>query len=190
MARLLACTGGSGAILRGLLGSRNSLRRNLLALLFASPWLFLAAVRIFALDFRWPLIPIVAFTPQAVLWMLLPLVVALLLRARWMALAIGVAMLWLIVLIAPRTIANDQPEAHGRTVHLLTANLLVGGASLPDLEKVIDQADPDIIALQEVTPENVAALRTAGVMKSRPYVLGSPEPGSTGDATSASPVTI
>lgn len=166
-----------------LLGSRNSLRRNLLALLLASPWLFLAAVRVFALDHRWPLIPIVAFTPQAVLWMLLPLAIALLLRARWTALAIGVAMVWLIVLIAPRTISDGQPEANGRTVHLLTANLLVGGASLPDLEKVIDQADPDIIALQEVTPENVAALRAAGVMKSRPHVLGSPEPGSTGYVT-------
>jgi len=166
-----------------LLGSSNSLRRNLLALFLASPWLFFALVRGFSLDRVWPLIPLVSFTPQALLWMLLPLVLALLLRAKWMALVVLVAMLWMTALVAPRTISNDQPAAGGATVQLLTANLLVGGASLDTLAQVIDQTDPDIIALQEVTPENVAALRRLGVMRARPYVVGEPEPGTTGYVT-------
>lgn len=166
-----------------MLGSSNSLRRNLLALFLASPWLFFAVVRGLALDRVWPLVPLVSFTPQAVLWMLLPLVLALLLRAKWMALVVLVAMLWMTALVAPRTISNDQPEAQGGTVQLLTANLLVGGASLDTLAQVVKDTDPDIVALQEVTPENVAALRRLGVMRSRPYVVGDPVPGTTGYIT-------
>lgn len=166
-----------------MLGSKNSLRRNLLAFFLASPWLFFALVRGLSLDRVWPLIPLVSFTPQALLWMLLPLVLALLLRARWMALVVLVAMLWMTALVAPRTFSNEQPAAEGRTVQLMTANLLVGGASLEALEQVIAQTDPDVITLQEVTPANVTALRAAGVMRSRPYVSGDPQPGTTGYVT-------
>lgn len=166
-----------------MLGSKNSLRRNLLALFLASPWLFFALVRGFSLDRIWPLVPLVSFTPQALLWMLLPLVLALLLRARWMAIVVLVAMVWMTVLVAPRTFANDQPVAGGKTVTWMTANLLTGAASVRELEKVISGSDPDIITLQEVTPANVAALRAAGVMRSRPYVVGEPATGSVGYVT-------
>lgn len=165
-----------------MLGRKNSLRRNLLALAIASPWLFALIVRALALDFTWPLIPIVALSPQTLGWSLLPLAVALLLRARWTALALFVAMVWVGLLIVPRTAPNDQPPAQGRTVRLFTANLKIGSASMPALAKLIHEDRPDIIGLQEVTPANMRELRKLGVMSSRPYTAGHPDTGSVGYA--------
>jgi endonuclease/exonuclease/phosphatase family metal-dependent hydrolase len=44
----------------------------------------------------------------------------------------------------------------------------------------IRETDPDIIALQEATPDNVELLRNAGLLKDRPYLAGEPRWGTLG----------
>lgn len=156
------------------------MRRNLLVAFFTAPWWLFALMRIFSLDREWPLIPAVAFTPQVTVVVILPLLLALLLRAKWMALGIGVLALILLAMISPRAVGGSQPEPGGKQVKIFSANLLHGDAEPKSLLAAIRRADPDIIALQEATPENLEMLREAGVLRELPYVAGDPEWGTQG----------
>ncbi|MFT4049363.1 MAG: endonuclease/exonuclease/phosphatase family protein [Solirubrobacterales bacterium] len=153
-----------------LLGSTNSVRRNVLALAIAAPWLIVVLVRLLGVDRIWPLVPLVAFTPQTLLTLLVPLVVALVLRAKWSVAIVGAAMISLAFVIAPRLITNDQPAASGKTLRILTANLLHGDASPAPLVAAIRSSRADVIALQEASLNNIAELRAAGILKTHPYV--------------------
>ncbi|MGK2877077.1 MAG: endonuclease/exonuclease/phosphatase family protein [Solirubrobacterales bacterium] len=86
----------------------------------------------------------------------------------------------LVALLLPRAIGNDQPDAKGQFVTIFSANLLVGGAQTAPLLAAIEQTDPDIIALQEATPTNLETLRAAGVTKTHPYFVGTPDIGARG----------
>ncbi|MGH2959136.1 MAG: endonuclease/exonuclease/phosphatase family protein [Solirubrobacterales bacterium] len=163
-----------------MLGRKNSVRRNLLALLIASPWLVMAAVRIFSLDRFWPFIPVVAFTPQILVMMAVPIIAAFAMRARYMLILLVVTAGVLVALLLPRAIGNDQPEARGQSITIFSANLLAGAAETGPLLAAIERNDPDIIALQEATPGNLAALKAAGVMNELPYFAGIPEVGTRG----------
>lgn len=149
-------------------------------LLLASPWLVMAFVRIFSLDYFWPLVPVVAFTPQILVLMAIPVVLALLLRARYMLIFLVVTAAVLGALLLPRAIGNGQPEARGQAVTIFSANLLAGAAETGPLLAAIERTDPDILALQEATPENLETLKAAGVMKELPYFAGTPEFGTSG----------
>lgn len=156
--------------MRVFLGGKNSLRRNLLALLVFAPWLAVALARLFSLDSGWPLIPLVAFTPQTLLTMLLPLGAALLLRARWTALGVVLAMAVLVIVILPRVTEDDQPVASGDSVRIFSANLKQGEAAAAPLAAAIRAARPDIISLQEASVFNVAELRARGALRGLRYV--------------------
>lgn len=148
--------------------------------MIASPWLAMAFVRIFSLDYFWPLVPVVAFTPQILVLMAIPVVLAVLLRARYMLIVLLVTAAVLGGLLMPRAIGNDQPDARGQAVTIFSANLLAGAAESGPLLAAIERTDPDIIAVQEATPENLATLKASGVMKDRPYFSGVPEFGTRG----------
>jgi endonuclease/exonuclease/phosphatase family metal-dependent hydrolase len=156
------------------------MRRNVIAVAITSPWWLFALMRILALDRFWPLIPAVAFTPQVTVVVFVPLLIALLLRAKWTLLAIAVLGAILVGLLVPRAIGGDGPDVDGRKVTILSANLLHGDASPRALREAIAKSNPDIIALQEATPYNLEQLRAAGVLKSHPYLVGDPEPGTLG----------
>ncbi|MBJ7459035.1 MAG: endonuclease/exonuclease/phosphatase family protein [Thermoleophilaceae bacterium] len=166
-----------------MLGRKNSVRRNALALLLTLPWLVMSLVRILSLDYFWPLIPVVAFTPQMLVTFLLPVLIAAVFRARFTVyLLLGLAFV-LVSLLLPRAIGNDQPAAEGRVVKIFSANLLAGAAQPGPLLAAIEREDPDIIALQEATPDNFAAIRSAGVLEDRPYFSGVAEFGTRGYIT-------
>lgn len=140
----------------------------------------MSCVRIFSLDYFWPLVPVVAFTPQMLVLMAIPVVLALLLRARYMLILLVVTAGILVALLLPRAIGNDQPQARGQAVTIFSANLLAGAAEAEPLLAAIERNDPDIVALQEATPENLATLKAAGVMKDLPYSSGVPAFGTRG----------
>lgn len=137
-------------------------------------------VRIFSLDYFWPLVPVVAFTPQMLVLMAIPLLAALAMRARYMFIVLVAVAGILVALLIPRALGNEQPEARGQTIKIFSANLLAGAAQPEPLVAAIERTDPDIIALQEATPENLATLKAAGVMKDRPHFSGVPEFGTRG----------
>jgi endonuclease/exonuclease/phosphatase family metal-dependent hydrolase len=168
-----------------LLGRKNSLRRNLLALLIGSPWILFALVRIFSLDRFWPLIPIVAFIPQILVMMIVPIVAAIAMRARFMSVVLVGLALVLVALLVPRALKNDQPAARGQTITIFSANLLRGEADPSVLTGAINQVNPDIVALQEATPLTYAELQKSGLLKKYPYYSGSPVTGTRGYFTVA-----
>lgn len=149
-------------------------------LLLASPWLVMSFVRIFSLDYFWPLVPVVAFTPQMLVLMAIPVAFAIVLRARYMLIALVAVAGVLVALLVPRAIGNEQPEARGRSITIFSANLLAGAAQAGPLLAAIERTDPDILALQEATPENLETLKAAGVTKDLPYFSGTPEFGTRG----------
>lgn len=166
-----------------MLGDSNSLRRNLIVLVVTSPWWLFALMRILSLDVVWPLIPAVAFTPWVTAGVVIPLIIALLFRAKWMLLVLVGLTAVLVGLMAPRAIKHDQPDVHGQKVRIFSANLLHGSANPELLTGAIKQCDPDIVALQEATPENVQQLRDAGILGELRYVEGDPEFGTLGYVT-------
>lgn len=156
------------------------MRRNVTVLVLTSPWWLFALVRILSLDRFWPLIPAVAFTPWVTAGVFIPLILAVLLRAKWMALTLFGLALVLVALMAPRAIDHDQPDVNGQKVTIFSANLLHGSANRDLLIDAIKEADPDIIALQEATPENLADLQEAGIREELPFLAGDPQFGTLG----------
>jgi endonuclease/exonuclease/phosphatase (EEP) superfamily protein YafD len=153
------------------LGGKNSLRRNVVALVIFWPWLFVALVRFLALDSGWPMIPLVSFIPQTLVTLVIPLAFALLLRARWTAIAIGVTALLLAVVIAPRAISDGDPATQGRELRIFTGNLKKGHAEPAPLYRAIRSSKADVITLQEASDSNIAELRALGLIKTHPYVV-------------------
>lgn len=159
-----------------LLGPSNSLRRNWAALLVAVPWALLASIRLLSLDRVWPLVPMVSFTPQVLAAVAIPLVIALLLRARYVAIGVTIAAAVLAVMVLPRTVTEDQPAARGKTITLMTANLLAGSSANDGIERIVRANDVDVLAMQEVTPIALKVLRDRGLTELLPFVIDETRP--------------
>lgn len=174
------------------LGKKNSLRRNLLALIFFSPWLLVALIRVFGLDSAWPAVPLVAFTPLVMATIVIPLVFSVvLLRAFWAALGMLATLLILMAIVMPRGIAQDQPAASGKTLRIYSANLMKGAADEKVLAKQIRAARADLVALQEAGPDNLNALREEGLLDQYRHVKAHASDGLYANYTlSKTPLTI
>ncbi len=133
--------------------------------------------------------PVAAFAP-----------VAALVAAAATVVAVGVSW-WLAALLAiptaflagwqvpPRrrrspllTLEPGTPSADGRavTVRFLTLNALVGRASPAAIVSMVRQHTPDVLAVQELTPELAASLDEAGLPDLLPFSCLQPRPGHTG----------
>lgn len=109
---------------------------------------------------------VLAFTPYAAPAALVLAGCAAALRG-WISTAVltvvGIAV---VVIVFPRTRPQDQPvvpAGEGRAVRVMTANLLLGKADPVALAKVVRQRRPDVLALQEASPDYVRRLRAAGL---------------------------
>jgi endonuclease/exonuclease/phosphatase (EEP) superfamily protein YafD len=88
------------------------------------------------------------------------LVLALLLADRraglWLLMPLAFLTWELAPLVLPRSIATSTPPAipvNGRPLRIMTANLLVVNPRLPAVSAVLQVERPDVIALQELSPE-------------------------------------
>jgi endonuclease/exonuclease/phosphatase family metal-dependent hydrolase len=132
------------------------------------PWLAWAVVRTFGLE-RGPLIPLITFTPYMGLLSFLPLLVALILR-RW---AVAAAAFAVVVAFAfallPRAIPAGQPEVDGGVeVRVMASNLFNGRGDPRTIVDLVRQERIDILALEELTPEEVGRLERAGLRRLLP----------------------
>jgi endonuclease/exonuclease/phosphatase (EEP) superfamily protein YafD len=126
-------------------------RRVVLSILF----LLLVAVplypELFGLDEVTPFAQLVAFRPQALVVVLL-LALVLLVRRGWRLAAVLLMVLALTgaALIAPRQFSDARPAPAGaRTLTIMVANVLGGGADAGDVAEVIRERKPDIVSLPE-----------------------------------------
>lgn len=141
----------------------------MVAAIVLAPWLIWAVVRTFGLE-AGPAIPAMTFTPYIGLISPLPLLLALVLR-RWVVAAVALLVVFAFVhALLPRALAGPQPTvSDGVTVRVMAANLYVGQADPQAVVELVRRHRVDVLALEELPPEEVARLDRAGLRRIMPY---------------------
>ena len=143
-----------------------------------------ALMRSFGLERGFPLQAVIAWTPFVVWLALLTCLVAGVLR-RWGALAVAApAAVLLIVAVLPRAFGggHEPAGADGPGLRVLSANLALGQAQAAALLELVDGGEIDVLCVQELTPESLAALEGAGLGDRLPHELAGPGETSHGSA--------
>ncbi|MGM1060924.1 endonuclease/exonuclease/phosphatase family protein [Saccharothrix sp. Mg75] len=139
-----------------------------------------AFVRLLGVDGTRHMVATTALTPYWTAAGVLLGAVALLLR-RW---GVGVVTLLvalvLVSAVAPRAFPDSRPVGVGRSVVVMSANLLVGKAVAEDVVAAVRERAVDVLALQELTPAMVADFERAGLARELPYRHFVDEPGGSG----------
>jgi len=156
--------------------------RMLLVWLLVLPALAWAVLRLGGWE-RGPLVQLFAFTPYAVVAAVIPALVALLFR-RWLAASVAVvAVAILAVSVLPRVLPDhDRGPTVGVELHVMTGNMLEGGADPAAIVELVRSHDIALLALQEFTPAARDRLTAAGLDTLLPYSSLTPEEDTTGSA--------
>ncbi|HET7444280.1 MAG TPA: endonuclease/exonuclease/phosphatase family protein [Solirubrobacterales bacterium] len=128
------------------------------------PLAFWALVRLLGLDQGFPLVAMMAFTPYVATAGLLVAGVTVALR-NWAAAAVAwIATLALAAVVLPRAVGDGTVAADGhRTIGILAANALRGHADPEALVGLVERLHPDVLMVEELSPELVRGLRRAGL---------------------------
>ncbi|GAA3445422.1 endonuclease [Planomonospora venezuelensis] len=120
----------------------------------------------------WQWIALVAFTPYVAAASAVPLLMALGLR-RWAAAAVALATsVALAAVVLPRHLTDGgAPPSGGQRLRVLAANLAVGAGDTAALMKLVRDLGPDVLTLQELTPEARDRLDGAGLRTLMPHVV-------------------
>ncbi|WP_344482825.1 endonuclease/exonuclease/phosphatase family protein [Nonomuraea monospora] len=150
-----------------------------------APFALWAVVRLSRFEPDWPWVPAVAYTPYAVCAAVIGLALACLLR-RWAAGTVAlVSVLALVPAVLPRALTDGNPDAGGPRLRVLAANLLVGRADTAELIALVERLKPDVLALQEFTPDAMERLEEAGLRRALPHAVTKPLTGVGGSAVYA-----
>jgi endonuclease/exonuclease/phosphatase (EEP) superfamily protein YafD len=146
-----------------------------LLLLAALGFLAWAALPLAGLDANRYTVALVALTQYATLAGIVLTLLGLVLR-RWLtALVVGLVTAALVVFVAPRAIPNVTP-AQGVPLRVLSLNTYFGEADAAQVVDLVRQNQVDVLSLQELTPEMVAALDAAGLSEELPFRVFQPGP--------------
>lgn len=114
--------------------------------------------------------PFLAFTPLASAGATLLAVIAAARGDRRNAALLAGAAAVLASVVVPRTRGRAQPDIDSpERVRILTANIFKGAGDPAALLALIDEADPDVIAIQEQTPGYLRVLDAAGLAGRYPH---------------------
>ncbi|MGH4025325.1 MAG: endonuclease/exonuclease/phosphatase family protein [Pseudonocardiaceae bacterium] len=130
-------------------------------------------------DARWTFAAL-SFTPYALAGAGV-LVLAGLATRRWgstVAAALAVVVLGAGVL--PRALAETQPQPTGPALTVASSNLYFGRADAGAVVDLVRSRKVDVLSLQELTPQAVAALGAAGLWRLLPHRVLRPEPRAAG----------
>jgi endonuclease/exonuclease/phosphatase family metal-dependent hydrolase len=144
--------------------------------LLIAPGLLWAVLRLSGWERGW-LVQLIAYTPYVAAWSVLPVILALATR-RWAAggLALAVAVTFAIVVL-PRVFPGGRGPSGGVSLHVMTSNMLFGGADPAAIVKLVRDQDVAVLALQEFTPDGRDALERAGLGDLLPYSSLTPDAG-------------
>lgn len=158
-----------------------SARRNWLVWFVVLPVALWALVRVLGLDSGFPVVALMAFTPYVAAAALLVAGVAVALE-NWVATAVAaLATLSLAAMVLPRAIGDGTVEAAGReTVGVLSINAHFGGADPAAAVALVEELDPDVLSVQELTPRFAAKLERHGIDGLLPNTVLSVAPGAPG----------
>ena len=140
-----------------------------------------AVIRLFGLDGATPVAFLMAFTPQVAVLGLFVVGIAVALR-NWAASAVAaVATVVLAAVLMPRALGEvETPPPGSERLDVLSANVYFGTADPDALLDLVERYHPDLLAVQELTPEFDRKLRAAGIRRLLPFatsVLQPPEDG-------------
>ncbi|MEV6983566.1 endonuclease/exonuclease/phosphatase family protein [Sphaerisporangium sp. NPDC051017] len=147
-----------------------------------APFAVWAVLRLVPADvhFRW--VQLVAFTPYAALASAIAPIAALVSR-RWTALVVSLAVsVSLAVCVLPRAFPSGEAAPDGPSLRVLSSNLLVGSVPASALVDLVRKLRPDVLTVQELTPQAASALNKAGLARLLPYRTERPRPGVGGSA--------
>lgn len=135
------------------------------------PTLLWALIRVFGLEQGFPLVPLLAYTPFVAVIALLVSGIAVALRNWAAAVVAAIATACLLAAVLPRAFGDRAEIPAGATeLNLLSANIHHGTARPAALMALIARHDPDLLAVQELTPRFAHELEQAGIRRLFPHV--------------------
>jgi endonuclease/exonuclease/phosphatase family metal-dependent hydrolase len=138
-------------------------------------------VRLLGLEAGYPLVPLMAFTPYIAIVALIVAIVAGALRELLAGSVALIAFIVLAVIVLPRAFSNGvSAPPDGVPLKVMTANLELGEADPDGLVELVREEEPDVLAVQELTPDATEGLRGAGLLEELPE-RRLPEPGASGN---------
>ncbi|MEV6929264.1 endonuclease/exonuclease/phosphatase family protein [Dactylosporangium sp. NPDC051485] len=140
-----------------------------------------AAVRLLGAERGTPLTQLVTYTPYAAAGALLAGGIVLAAGATGPGLLCLGAGVVLAGLVVSRLVPGRAP-ADGVRLRVMAANLLFGAAATARFVEQVKVDDIDVLAVQELTEEGLAALHAAGIEALLPHRVVAPRPGGGGAA--------
>jgi endonuclease/exonuclease/phosphatase (EEP) superfamily protein YafD len=135
------------------------------------PFALWALLRLAGAEPHWLWTPLVAYTPYVSAVALVPLAVALFLRRRAAAAVAAASVLALAVAVLPRAFPDGEPAARGEELRVLAVNLAFGHADSAEVVALVRRLRPDVLTLQELTPEALGRLDRAGLRTLLPHAV-------------------
>ena len=163
-------------------------KRRWITVLLALPVLLLlglATMRLVGVDGNRYTMAALALTPYFAAFGALITLIALIARRRLLLLLALVATVSLGVVLVPRSLTDGDQAGDGQRLRVMTANLLHGRADAAALLALARDSRADVLALQELTPDAVAALDAAGMRTLFPHRVFRDEPGGSGSGIAA-----
>jgi endonuclease/exonuclease/phosphatase (EEP) superfamily protein YafD len=144
-------------------------RRYWLIWLGVVPVALWALVRALGLDGGGLVVPLLAFTPFALIASFFLAGIAAALRNWAAAVVAGFATVCLAVAVLPRAIGDGTVNAAGHeTFSVVSANIHRGTSDPADLVALVERLHPDLLAVQELTPSFVRRFAAAGIGRALP----------------------
>ncbi|MFN8112055.1 MAG: endonuclease/exonuclease/phosphatase family protein [Solirubrobacterales bacterium] len=146
-----------------------------------APWIVFLVLRLAGVgDNQW-LVAVIGATPYVAAAILLPIAIAAILRV-WPAVLVGVAMAAVFAfLVLPRAFGGPtEATPPGPPLRVLAANMMLGTGSAEGLAAVVDELEPDVVSVEELTPELASELDALGFAEEFPHRNLAPAPGSHG----------
>ncbi len=152
----------------------------------ALPWGVLAVLRLAGAERGFPLVPAMAFAPQAAATAVLPVAAAVAVGSRRGAMAAAAAGLALAgpVLGVRRRVRTSDPAPDGERLRIATVSLRLGRVRPEPVLDLVRRYDVDVLSVQELTPRAERRLLAAGLAELLPH--GHVIPARAGSVPSAS----
>ncbi|MGX7825677.1 endonuclease/exonuclease/phosphatase family protein [Actinokineospora sp. 24-640] len=162
--------------------------RRWVTILLALPVLFLIGVgvlRLVGVDGNRFTVALLALTPYLTAFGALMTLITLAARRRLLMVAALITTVALGTVLVPRSLGDANQPGSGQRVRVMTANLLHGRADPAALLALARDSRVDVLAVQELTPDAVAALDAEGLRALFPYRVLRDEPGGSGSGVLA-----
>jgi endonuclease/exonuclease/phosphatase family metal-dependent hydrolase len=145
-------------------------------------WAAWAVIRLFGLEYGFPLEAMMAFTPLVAATAIIPIAAALLAGSRAGAALATVVLVVFAVLVVPREFGGptDAAGGNGPVLRVLAANMKLGKADPDALLGLVRELHVDVLSIEEQTPKLAGGLARAGIADLLPYAASYTDRGSSG----------